>query len=219
MPASILPATDCLTPADLASIVASCGRFEADWKEGRPRRIEDELSAADERIRSQLFHDLLQLEFELIYRAGRHASLDAYLARFPDRTETAREVFSETLVPSRQVLDPRMIEESASAPEGYELLRKLGEGGQAITFLARDLALQRLVVLKRYHGVASCRPAQGGAQHEGRAGANPQPVCHRVTGWRRGATRSTWSSNTSPAGRWPSSRPQIGPIAGGPRGW
>ena len=83
MPASILPATDCLTPADLASIVASCGRFEADWKQGRPRRIEDELSAADERIRSQLFHDLLQLEFQLIYQAGRPASLDAYLARFP----------------------------------------------------------------------------------------------------------------------------------------
>ena len=41
------------------------------------------------------------------------------------------------------------------SPKGYELLRRLGKGGQATTYLARDLALQRLVVLKRYHGAAS----------------------------------------------------------------
>ena len=39
--------------------------------------------------------------------------------------------------------------------EGYELIRMLGKGGQATTYLARDRALQRLVVLKRYHETAS----------------------------------------------------------------
>jgi hypothetical protein len=98
-----LTTDDSVLADDLARIVASCSRFEAEWKEGRPRRIEDDLSAADERIRSQLFRDLLQLEFELSYRTGRPASLDAYLARFPDRADTVREVFSKTLVPSPQV--------------------------------------------------------------------------------------------------------------------
>jgi tRNA A-37 threonylcarbamoyl transferase component Bud32 len=33
----------------------------------------------------------------------------------------------------------------------YQLLRMLGKGGQASTYLARDTSLQRVVVLKRYH--------------------------------------------------------------------
>jgi serine/threonine protein kinase len=61
-----------------------------------------------------------------------------------------------------------MNQESGSAPEGYELLRKLGEGGQATTFLARDRALHRVVVLKRYHGAASSGRREA-VLNEGRA--------------------------------------------------
>jgi len=151
------PVDDSLPPNDLARIIVSCGRYEADWHAGRPRRIEDELAAADESIRSRLFRELLALEFKLTRRDGRFAELDAYLARFPDRADTVRELFADQTVASsfREVTGAVQSEERASAPEGYELLRKLGSGGQATTYLARDLALQRLVVLKRYHGAGS----------------------------------------------------------------
>ena len=170
MPPPNLPADDSLPPDDLARVIASCDRFEADWNAGRPRRIEDELASADEPIPARLFRELLALEIELTRRDGRSADLDAYLARFPDRADTVREVFAgETVTaPYPETAGSVMSEEPASSPEGYELLRKLGEGGQATTYLARDRALQRLVVLKRYHGVASSGRREA-VLNEGRA--------------------------------------------------
>jgi len=152
-----LPADDSLPPADLARVIATCDRFEAEWNAGRPRRIEDELAMAGEPWPARLFRELLALEIELTQRDGRRAHPDAYLARFPDQAGTVLEVFAGHTVTTSdpEVTGPMMIAEPASSPEGYELLRKIGEGGQATTYLARDRALQRLVVLKRYHGVAS----------------------------------------------------------------
>ena len=126
----------------LARVIASCDRFEADWNAGRARRIENELAAADEPIRTRLFRELLALKLELTRRDGRPTDLDAYLARFPDRPDTVREVFSDTLAPShREVTVPVMREEPIPSPEGYDIIRKLGKGGQATTYLARDRGL------------------------------------------------------------------------------
>jgi tRNA A-37 threonylcarbamoyl transferase component Bud32 len=151
------PADDSLPPASLARVIASCDRFEADWNAGRPRRIEDELAAAQEPVPGRLFRELLALEVELARRDGRPTELDAYLARFPDQANTVREVFelASATLPVGETAAPATGAERTTLPEGYELLRQLGEGGQAMTFLARDRALQRLVVLKRYHGVDS----------------------------------------------------------------
>ena len=82
---------DSVLADDLARIVAACGRFEADWNAGRPRRIEDELAAAPEHVRSRLFRELLALEFELCRRDGRNSGLGAYIARFPDQADVVRE--------------------------------------------------------------------------------------------------------------------------------
>jgi serine/threonine protein kinase len=172
MPTANLPADDSLPPDDLARVIAACDRFEADWNAGRPRRIEDELAAADKPVPSRLFRELLVLELELVRRDGRLADLDAYLARFPERANTVREVFAgDTVVlPDREVTGSVTSNEPASpsSTEGYELIRKLGGGGQATTYLARDRALQRLVVLKRYHGVA-CSSRREAVLNEGRA--------------------------------------------------
>jgi hypothetical protein len=130
-----LPSGDSLPPADLVRVIAACERFEAGWNAGRPRPIEDEMAEADGTIRTRLFRELLALELELIRRDGRSADLHAYRARFPDHGDTVREVFaSETVTaPYPEVTDPGMSDDSASSAEGYELLRKLGEGGQATT--------------------------------------------------------------------------------------
>jgi|GEM_PF-1876354 len=169
MPTANLPADDSLPPDDLARVIAACDRFEADWNAGRPRRIEDELAAADKPVPSRLFRELLVLELELVRSDGRLADLDAYLARFPDRADTVRDVFAgdTVVVPDREVTGSVTNNELTSSPKGYEILRELGKGGQATTYLARDRALQRLVVLKRYHGVA-CSSRREAVLNEGR---------------------------------------------------
>jgi len=170
MPTANLPADDSLPPDDLARVIAACDRFEADWNAGRPRQIEDEISIADKPVPSRLFRELLVLELELVRGDGRRADLDAYLARFPERADTVREVFAggTVAVSDREVTGAMTNQEPASSPEGYELLRELGKGGQATTYLARDRALQRLVVLKCYHGVARSARREA-VLNEGRA--------------------------------------------------
>ncbi len=161
---------DTLSPDDLARVIAACDRFEAARNAGRPRRIEDELATADEQISTRLLRELLALECELTRRDGRAADVDAYLARFPTQPDTVREVFNMSTVPA---CDPDATAcvttvVPASPTEGYELIRRLGEGGQATTYLARDRALNRLAVLKRYHGVASSGRSEA-VLNEGRA--------------------------------------------------
>ena len=152
-----LTTDDSLSPDDLEGVIAACERFEAAWNAGRPLRIEDELATADERIWPRLLRELLALECELTRRDGRAADLNAYLARFPEQPDTVREAFNLSTVaaPDPEATCSVTSEMPASSSEGYELLRELGKGGQATTYLARDRALHRLVVIKRYHGVAS----------------------------------------------------------------
>jgi serine/threonine protein kinase len=150
----------------LARVIAACDRFEADWNAGRPRRIEGELAAsADDAIRARLFRELVALELELTQRDGRSLDPNGFFARFPDRADAVREVFAgasttvtctgATTTERDRTREPEPDTEPDASAEGYELLRELGSGGQATTYLARDRALERLVVLKRYHGVAS----------------------------------------------------------------
>src|SRR5512135_404262 len=69
-----------LPVADLDRLIAICDRFEADWKSGRPRSIEDELREAPEPLLDRLLRDLLALELEARGAGGGG----------PGRTSTAR---------------------------------------------------------------------------------------------------------------------------------
>jgi tRNA A-37 threonylcarbamoyl transferase component Bud32 len=157
MPLPNLTIDDSVLADDLLRIIAACERFEADWNAGQPRRIEHEMAEAPQGIHRRLFRELLALELELARRDGGPVDLGAYVVRFADRADAVREVFScETVTaPYPEVTEPAISENRSPLSAGYELLRELGAGGQATTYLARDRALQRLVVLKRYHGAAS----------------------------------------------------------------
>lgn len=150
---------DCLPAADLARLIARCDRFEADWNAGAPRRIEDEVAAGDEPIRARLFRELLALEIELKRRDGRVADQDIYLTRFPEHAHDVRMIFggaSPTATATwGETTTLGLVSDQGAGARGYEIIRQLGGGGQAVTYLARNRALQRLVVLKRYHGAAS----------------------------------------------------------------
>jgi serine/threonine protein kinase len=163
---------DCLPAGDLARLILCCDRFEADWNAGQPRRIEEVIASADESIRDRLFRELLTLELELTRRDGHRPDREAYIARFPDRAEAVRMVFASAshtdTATFNQPTTPGSVDETGEESKGYEIIRKLGGGGQAVTYLARDRALQRLVVLKRYHGAASSN-RRDAVLHEGRS--------------------------------------------------
>jgi hypothetical protein len=163
---------DCLPPADLARLIACCDDFEADWNAGQRRRIEDIVAKADEPIRDRLFRELLALEIELTHRDGGAADRDAYLARFPGRADVIGMIFaceSNTATATfGQTTTPGSFGEGTDEAKGYQIIRQLGGGGQAVTYLARDRALRRLVVLKRYHGAASASRREA-VLNEGRA--------------------------------------------------
>ena len=50
---------------DLDQIIAICDRFEADWRAGRPHRIEGYLDKVPETLRDRLFGELRALDLEL----------------------------------------------------------------------------------------------------------------------------------------------------------
>src|SRR5262249_8553485 len=85
-----------LSTADLSQIVQVCDRFEAAWRAGTPRAIEDDLEAIDEGLRSRLFGELLALEVELRQQRGERPTVEGYLARFPGQGNLVRAVFSTT---------------------------------------------------------------------------------------------------------------------------
>ena len=199
-----LYADDSSSPADLARIIAACERFEADWNAGLSRWIENEVAAAPEPIRARLFRELLALELELARRGGQAVPLDEYLARFPDRADAVREVFIGATLspPDPEVTWPRSYEETSDCTRRLRAAPHARRGGPG-----DDLpgARPRLATAGRAQALSRgrlARAARGGAQRGPRAGASPQSASsHRASGSRAGATRSTWSWNTSPAGR------------------
>jgi hypothetical protein len=136
---------DHLPIAQAAEVDRVCDRFRAERATGRAPRIEDELAGAAEAVRRPLLGELLRVELELRREAGEQPTSQEYRRRFPGDAAVIDAVFLETveLTPDR-----------ASSPGRigkYDLVRLLGRGGQAETYLAFDPDLRRHVVLKLYH--------------------------------------------------------------------
>src|SRR5947208_12469737 len=82
-----------LSAAELGRIIEICDRFEAAWRAGTPRAIEDELEAVEDAMRSALLAVLLAREVELRQERGDRPTLEEYLARFPDQEDLVRAAF------------------------------------------------------------------------------------------------------------------------------
>jgi hypothetical protein len=61
---------DSSSTTDLERLIESRDHFEQAWKSGHPRRIEEELTEVEERLRPRLFQKLLELELELRRKRG-----------------------------------------------------------------------------------------------------------------------------------------------------
>ncbi|MGO9599424.1 MAG: protein kinase domain-containing protein [Isosphaeraceae bacterium] len=171
-----------------------CDRFETALRAGEQPPIETYLEGMPEPGRSTLLYELLILDLAYRSRDGKRPSLEKYLERFHDAEEAVRLAFAKMTTfeaaadaPNGPAGSPAAAVSVTSAwppsSEGYELLRELGKGGQATTYLARDRALKRLVVIKRYHGVASSA-RRDAVLNEGRALARVRSpfvaACHVV---------------------------------------
>jgi serine/threonine protein kinase len=143
--------------AVLARVDQVCDRFEAAWPDPgqqAPRpRIEDYVGDTPEPERSQLLTQLLGLEVEYRRAAGENPLLWDYQARFPNHAEVVHRVFTTLDTVSAQSAAPTPAADAAPLPlglfpPGYEILNKVGRGGQADVYQARQHRPERLVALK-----------------------------------------------------------------------
>jgi serine/threonine-protein kinase len=169
----------------LMRILELLDQLASAWDRGQPIPLEALLRQAQDADREVLLQKGLSLELAHRRRLGENPTPDEYLARFPDDASIIRLVFAETVVtPAPESgaetgsLLSGITEDSdgagASASTGaerigkFQVIRRLGTGGQASALLARDPDFGRLVVLKRFHTSAR-DPGVERALQDGRA--------------------------------------------------
>jgi serine/threonine-protein kinase len=163
------PSVSSASLAQALRVNAECERFEADWRAGGARRIEDYLEHQPEPDRPALFGELLALELELRRDRGEHPGLDEYRARFPDHAADVVRIFCESNLPERPLSAPTsspsaletvlLTESNSPSSDGttprelrrlgdYELLGEIARGGMGVVYRARHTRLNRIVALK-----------------------------------------------------------------------
>jgi serine/threonine protein kinase len=157
----------------LLRILRTVEQFEDALKCGKSPPLEDLLRGAAGAKRAELLRQSLGVELDYRRRRGESPAPEDYLRRFPDDEEVVRSAFDEPTVSysTGSPLDPQYGVVREPLPETigkFIVLGRLGTGGQGSAYLARDLDLGRLVVLKRYHAAAD-GPGAGEAAQDGKA--------------------------------------------------
>src|SRR5271165_4237766 len=146
-----------LPPTQAWRVDAVCQRFEAEWRAEREPRIEDFLPQADQPQRAALFRELLALELELHPDRGERLDPCEYRARFPGHTAAIEAVFglkpaasSDAAATSTVVLAESPLTDVTGSHIGpYKRLRKIGEGGMGVVYMAeQETPIRRQVALK-----------------------------------------------------------------------
>jgi serine/threonine protein kinase len=132
--AHLPPPGDPGRPLALVALVQIDQEFR--WKQGSGLLVEEYLQRYPELAGDrETVLSLITWEFEMRKRREPGLGISDYLARFPG--------FAGDLAPRLRSIVPGPL-----APAGYEVLGELGKGGMGIVYLARQVALDRLVALK-----------------------------------------------------------------------
>jgi tRNA A-37 threonylcarbamoyl transferase component Bud32/tetratricopeptide (TPR) repeat protein len=174
MPASSSPEDWPRTQSVLKQRRSAEVRFLADLEAGKNPRIEDFLDQVSESERSELLCDLLRAELRARC-SGPAADKHGYRTRFAQYRHEVDRVFAELsespistdeqsgveaqidttitfardgradITPAGQ---PGHISSPPESPQNHELIRRLGQGGMGVVYLARQLNADRLVAVK-----------------------------------------------------------------------
>jgi serine/threonine protein kinase len=146
-----------------------CDDFEAAWRQGTPRPIEEYLRPADATWVPALRAELLQLELECRFQRGEQPGPGDYATRFPECADALHGWLAEAATAASQcptmppvsTVDPAPAVETTTTPAvespgrplppvlgEYELLERLGVGGMGEVYRARHRRLGKFVALK-----------------------------------------------------------------------
>ncbi len=114
-------------------------RFELAWRSPVAPNIESYLAEVNEGDRETTFKELLRIEKEIRKQRGQSIELRDYYIRFPSLKSTIDLVFCES--DSDDPKAPPLI-------SGFQLIDRLGAGGQGEVWLAIDSKMDRLVAIK-----------------------------------------------------------------------
>lgn len=124
-----------------------CLRYERGLRAGVFSDIRPLLEPFTGTARSDLFRELLLLEWDYRREASAAELLREYLEKFPDDHETVRQVYAR-----QTANDGRSANYVGLSFGDYELLSPLGQGGMATVYLARHRPMRRNVAVKVIHG-------------------------------------------------------------------
>jgi serine/threonine-protein kinase len=151
-----------LEDASRAQILEICDRFDGAWQaasaasaQERPV-LEDYLAQAQERVRSVLLRELLQVELEYRTKRGEKFAIDEYLGRLRDHRETVAHAWRQMGTGPASAQDTFRPWSGFTVPSTEELAAKLTDlkglvfikqGGMGAVYKATD-DLDRLVAIK-----------------------------------------------------------------------
>jgi hypothetical protein len=153
----------------LLRILRSVEAFEDAMQRGESPRLEDLLHGFSDYARAELLRQSLGVELEYRRRRGEKPALQDYLPRFPDDHGIVEAAFAVPELASTvdMIMDTStgvLTDHLPSTIGKFVVLGRLGGGSQGSAYLARDPDIGWLVVLKRYHTVASDSEARSVGQ-------------------------------------------------------